>query len=71
MKNWAEIQAEIRIITADKARAESLLNMAAIRADALQSLDAKRYASIIVEGYYEVIKELLTALMCLEGHKTN
>ncbi len=45
--------------------------MAAIRADALQSLDEKRYASIIVEGYYEVIKELLTALMCLDGYKTN
>ncbi|MBI2971292.1 MAG: hypothetical protein HYY37_02635 [Candidatus Aenigmarchaeota archaeon] len=70
MKTWEELKQEVHTVTVDKEMAKSLLAMMEIRARAVESLDKAQFASIIVEGYYEIIKEGMTALMALDGYKT-
>ncbi|MFH0949126.1 MAG: hypothetical protein V1802_01415 [Candidatus Aenigmatarchaeota archaeon] len=60
-------------ITPDKERAKSLLGTVAMRLDAIKLLyktDSKKFASKIIEEYYESILELITALLSLDGFKT-
>jgi len=52
----------------DKEKAKSLLKMAVVRKKSVDSLDMK-YVTIISENYYEIIKELSTALFLLNGIK--
>lgn len=56
-------------IKPDRARAKDLLIMAKERLELLK-LIPKDKAYKIIEEYYEVIKELLTAIMYLDGYKT-
>jgi len=70
MKEWKESKDDLREVTPDREMAESLLKMIEIRSDALKLLDAKKHTSIIVDGYYEIIKEAITALMAVDGYKT-
>lgn len=70
MKTWQESQQEINRVRPDKEMAKSLLEMMEIRMMAVESLDKTMFASIIVEGYYEIIKEGMTALMSIDGYKT-
>ena len=37
---------------------------------ALRLKDREEFASLIVDDYYEVIKEAVTALMAIDGYKT-
>ena len=60
-------------ITPDRERAESLLGMVEIRIDTVNILKKQvpgKYASKIVEEYYEAALELVTALMSIDGFKT-
>ena len=70
MKEWKESQSEVNKVKSDKEMAKSLLKMMEIRLKAIESLDKENFASIIVEGYYEIIKEGITALMSIDGYKT-
>lgn len=70
MKEWKESGEEIREITPDKEMAISLSKMMEVRIDALTYLDSKKHTSVIVDGYYEIIKEAITALMAIYGYKT-
>ena len=71
MKNWEELKGEIRKVSEDKEMARSILKMVATRRDALKLFEGKaEFTSISVEDYYEVIKELITGLMAVEGYKT-
>ena len=70
MKEWKESQNEINKVKPDKEMAKALLKMMAIRLKAVESLDKNMFASIIVEGYYEIVKEGITALMAIDGYKT-
>lgn len=56
-------------ISKDKDRAEDLLIMAGERLEMINFFPKDRSYKII-EEYYEIIKELLTALMYLDGYKT-
>ena len=67
MKNWTEIQEEIREVSKDLEMAKSLLKMMGMRLAAIKRLTE---VPLIVENYYEVIKEGLTALMLIDGFKT-
>jgi hypothetical protein len=60
---------EIFRISKDKDRASDLLIMAKERLELIE-LIPKDKAYKIIEEYYEIIKELLTALMYLDGYKT-
>lgn len=60
---------EIFRISKDKERARDLFEMAKERLDLLK-LIPKDKSYKIIEEYYEIIKELLTAIMYLDGYKT-
>ena len=57
-------------IQPDKERARSLLKLAKLRYGKITTYDVERESSLIAEGYYEVIKEQITALLFIEGYKT-
>ncbi len=56
-------------ISKDKERAEDLFVMAKERLDMLKIIPKDKCYKII-EEYYEIVKELLTAVMYLDGYKT-
>jgi len=55
----------------DQDRAKNLLNKAELRKEFWSKRYDKKYDFLAVEGYYEMIKELLTALINLEGFKSS
>ena len=50
-------------------KARGLLRQADDRLDLLKGMDREKHATFIVEGYYEVIKELAVALLAVQGLK--
>ncbi len=70
MKEWDEVKSEIWKVKSDKELAFSILKMVDVRLNAIKSLDKKEFTSIITENYYEIIKELITAIMSVDGYKT-
>lgn len=70
MKNWQESEEEMNKVKPDKEMAKSLSKMMETRLQATESLDKESFTSVVVEGYYEVIKEGITALMAIDGYKT-
>ena len=57
----------------DKQKALSLLDTLSVRLDLIvlmEKTDTSKYASKIIEEYYETVLELITALMSLDGYKT-
>lgn len=60
-------------ITPDKERSKSLLGMISVRLDSIYLMETKdisKFASKIIEEYYECIIELITAIMSVDGFKT-
>lgn len=72
MMSWDRcLQEYVKKVSKDKDKAKALLKMANLRYEFWTGLRFKpKYTSIAVDGYYEVIKELLTALLSLEGYKS-
>ncbi len=69
---WEKCVAEktIRKIEPDQDRVRNMLKMIEIRQKFWDSLDVildEEFSSLLVEGYYEIIKELLTAYLNLNG----
>ena len=56
-------------ITPDLERAKNLLRQSEIRLEDASNKDQKKFSTLIIEAYYEIIKELLTALLVAEGIK--
>lgn len=68
MISWKESQEEVRKIKPDRQMASAILRMIGVRMQALEELKGRReFASLVVEDYYEIIKEALTALMAIDG----
>lgn len=67
--DWKECEEDfIRQVEADKEKIGSVIETAESRLKFLKSLQADNdNVSFIVEGYYEVIKELLVALLLSKG----
>ena len=57
-------------ITPDIERAKSLLKLSEIRYKKLDSYNKDDEAVLIIEAYYEICKELITAILFCEGYKT-
>lgn len=57
-------------ITPDKERAKSIIKMTKQREQAISKLKESKYPTIIAENYYEIIKELLSASLYIEGRKS-
>lgn len=71
MKKWDESEKEIMKITPDRERAVSMLFMVEKRMEAISLMKTNpEFATFVLEGYYESIKEMATALMYIDGYKT-
>ncbi len=57
-------------IEKDKQKAESLKKLAALRYKKINLFNVEEDASLICEAYYEVCKELITAILFCDGYKT-
>lgn len=64
-----DLMDEVFRISRDRERAKDLFDMAKDRLELIKLLPKDRIYKII-EEYYEIIKELLTATMYLDGYKT-
>ena len=53
----------------DKEKAKSIFRMALEREKSVSSLDPVLFTTIATENYYEIIKELATAMLLLKGIK--
>jgi len=70
MKLWNESQDEVKIVKKDIEMAKSIMKMIEIRSKAVETLINEEFVSLKLEGYYEVIKEGITALMAVDGYRT-
>jgi len=61
---------ELMKIKPDKERAKSLLQLAMLRYGKISYFDIEKESSLIAESYYETAKELVTALLFIDGYKT-
>ncbi len=57
-------------ITPDKERARNILNMIALIEERVKLQNAEKMAALIISDYYEIIKELITAILLVDGYKT-
>ena len=70
MLPWDIKSNKIKRISVDLERPKAILNSVLLRERFLKDKDEKEFASIFIETNYEIIKELITALMYLNGYKT-
>lgn len=56
-------------ITPDKEKTKSILNLIKNRESFLSSMDIQKFSTIAAENYYEIIKELISILLLLDGFK--
>lgn len=69
MQAWDPLSDKVSKIRPDKEKAKSLLQVVALRKKDLETKPLE-FTTLIVEGCYEVVKELITALMSIDGYKT-
>jgi uncharacterized protein (UPF0332 family) len=73
MMDWDICKKEhIRKVSVDKDKINSILKMCSVRLKFVKKQEVdNETASIVTEGYYEIIKELLTALLLKNGLKSD
>ena len=57
-------------ISPDKERVKSIVKMVKLREKRVEGERAEEFSTLLIEDYYEIIKELATALLNLDGFKT-
>ncbi|MBI1978660.1 MAG: hypothetical protein HYS62_01200 [Candidatus Aenigmarchaeota archaeon] len=57
-------------ISPDKEKAKSLFEMVNITLEMIKSVDSKKFSSLIIKDYYEAIRGLVTAILLVDGFKT-
>lgn len=70
MQDWDDTSEQVSKITPDKEKAKSLLKIVSLREKNISVMSSDEFTTLIVEGYYEIIKELITAIMSIDGWKT-
>ncbi len=61
---------ELITVTPNKEKAKSILKMVETTIEMINNLDADKFPSNITKEYYEVIRELLSIVLLLDGYKT-
>ena len=61
---------ELIRISPDKEKAKSISKMVALLIERIEKQDKIKFASLVITDYYEVIKELITAILLADGYKT-
>jgi len=57
-------------ITPDTERAQSILKMVSLLEERIKNQNKNKMTSLIISDYYEIIKELTTAILLTDGYKT-
>jgi len=57
-------------ITPDNERVKSILKMTILLKERIKIQDKERMSSLIIADYYEIVKELITAVLLMDGYKT-
>lgn len=57
-------------VTPDKEKVKSILQLTKEREDFVFTIDPEKFSTNAAENYYEIIKELASALILLDGLKT-
>lgn len=70
MEQWDESSDKVTKLRPDKEKARALLKMIAIREKRAQLTPFPEFTTLLTEEYYEIIKELITAIMSIDGWKT-
>ncbi len=60
---------EIIKVTPDKEKAKNLYKMIKVILNRIKSTDKNLFTSLIISDYYEVLKELITAILITKGIK--
>ena len=60
---------ELIKITPDKERAKSIVKMTSLIEKRIIIQDKKQMTALIIADYYEIIKELITAILLIDGYK--
>lgn len=56
-------------ITANKEKAQSILKMVNTTLEMIKQIDKNKFPSNVVKEYYEVIRELISIILLLDGYK--
>jgi len=57
-------------ITPDKEKAGSILKMVETTLEMIKTINTNKFPTNIVKEYYEILRELMTAILLLDGYKT-
>ncbi len=57
-------------ISSDKEKAKSVLKMAETTLEMVGTIDENKFPSNIAKEYYDIIRELISAVLLLDGYKT-
>lgn len=57
-------------VTPDKEKAKSILRMADTTIEMIKATDVTKFSSNITKEYYDVIRELISVVLLLDGYKT-
>ena len=57
-------------IARDNQKAESILKMVKTTLELLKSIDADKFSSNVTKEYYDIIREMMTIVLLLDGYKT-
>ena len=70
MQDWDESSDKVSRIRQDKEKAKSLIKVVELREKNIAKINNDEFVTLIIEDYYEIIKELITAIMSIDGWKT-
>ena len=57
-------------VTPDKEKAKSILKMVDTTIEMIKVIDVAKFSSNVTKEYYDVIRELMTVVLLLDGYKT-
>ena len=61
---------ELIKITPDKEKTKNILKMVSLIEERVKSQDKIKMAALIIADYYEIVKELITSILLIDGYKT-
>ncbi|MBS3138718.1 hypothetical protein J4207_03360 [Candidatus Woesearchaeota archaeon] len=70
MEHWDERSEKVTKLRSDIEKARALIKMTEIREKRLQLTLSPEFTTLLTEEYYEIVKELITAIMSIDGWKT-
>lgn len=68
---WEEcLKSDVHAVSKNAEIARGLLKLCEARLEVASLMDKKKHPALRAESYYEIIKELVTAMLALDGYKS-